>query len=77
MSNLQGWDYINSLIGKCPICKQRATLGQPAISKKNVWRVCCMNNMCPNFNVTNNYKNFYLAINEWNTKYAIRSDENE
>lgn len=77
MNKLQGWDWINSLIGRCPVCGQRGVLGQPALSKKNVWRVCCMNNMCTNFNVTQNYKNFYLAIHEWNTKYAKRSDEDE
>lgn len=77
MSSLQGWNYINSLIGECPICKQRATLGQPANSKHNVWRVCCMTSNCPNKNITNNYKNYYLAIHEWNTKYAKRSVEDE
>lgn len=77
MNKKQGWDWINSLIGKCPLCKQRARLGQPANTKQNIWRVCCMTSNCPNRNVTNNYKNYYLAINEWNTKYAMRSEENE
>ena len=54
MSKLQGWDYINSLIGKCPICGQRGTLGQPANTKQNVWRVCCMTSNCSNSNITQN-----------------------
>ena len=76
-NKLQGWDYINSLIGKCPICKQRATLGQSANSKVNKWYVCCMTSNCPNLNITNTYKNYYLAINEWNVKYATRGDEDD
>lgn len=68
MSKLQGWDYINSLIGKCPTCGQKGRLGNPANSDK--WMVCCMNNMCRNMETTQSYDNFLLAIHEWNTKHT-------
>jgi hypothetical protein len=67
-SSLQGWDYIKSLIGKCPMCKETATLGNSAFSNK--WRVCCMNSCCANHNSTREWENPFTAIHEWNEKYA-------
>jgi hypothetical protein len=74
-SRLQGWDYIKSLIYKCPYCKQRATLGQKALPLNNKkWHVCCMNICCSNFNDTQEYENPYLAIHEWNMKYGLKEE---
>ncbi len=70
-SRLHGWNWLKSLIGKCPICKRRATLGNPAYSKK--WRVCCV--LCKNPNLTGDHDNPLLAIHEWNLKYAERNCE--
>lgn len=66
-SKLQGWDYINSLINKCPFCGQKGVLGNPANSDK--WQVACMNNMCSNFYTTQHYNSYWFAIHEWNEKY--------
>lgn len=74
-SRLRGWKYIKSLIGKCPICKKRATLGNDILSGK--WRVCCMNCTCKNTSTTKLYSNFYMAILEWNREYAERSEDTE
>lgn len=64
MAKLQGWDWIKSLMKKCPECHQTPTLGNPAIGSKK-WVVVCMNCCC------NNFKQFYddnpfLAIQKWN-----------
>lgn len=72
-SRLRGWEFIKSLIGKCPTCKRAATLGTDALSGK--WRVCCMNCTCPNMNKTKLHSNPYIAILEWNRKYAERNTE--
>lgn len=48
-SRLQGWDYIKSLMNKCPSCKGQATLGTDALSKK--YMVACMNCCCGNMTV--------------------------
>lgn len=69
-SRLNGWNWLKSLIGKCPICKRRAALCNPAYSKK--WRVCCV--LCKNPNSTGDYDNPLLAIQDWNLKYAERNE---
>ena len=62
-SRLQGWDYINSLMDKCPICNGQATLGTDAISGR--YRVCCMNICCSN--MTNFLNDSWgKAIVNWN-----------
>lgn len=72
-SKLQGWDYIKSLIYRCPYCKERAELGQNALPIGNKkWRVCCMNACCSNFDQTQDYDNPYTAIHEWNMKYGLK-----
>lgn len=72
-SKLQGWDYIKSLIYRCPYCKERAVLGQKALPIGNKkWHVCCMNICCSNFNDTQDYDNPYMAIHEWNMKYGLK-----
>ena len=62
-SKLQGWDYIQSLINKCPICEGKASLGIDALNNK--YRVCCMNITCGNMT---NYEDEYWgrAIVKWN-----------
>ena len=72
-SRLQGWDYINSLISKCPDCGQTATLGNLPFSNK--WRVCCMNICCHNHNSTQEWENPLTAIHEWNTKYGTPQND--
>ena len=74
---LQGWEYIKSLMVKCPDCGQTPTLGIPAYpnfgkkkKEKTKWRVCCGNSCCTNRYCTHEYENPFLAINEWNKKYG-------
>ncbi len=72
-SRFQGWDYINSLISKCPDCGQTATPCNTPFSNK--WRVCCMNICCHNYNSTQEWENPLTAIHEWNTKYGTPQND--
>lgn len=69
-SKLQGWDYIKSLMNKCPSCGEGATLGTDALSDK--YMVCCMNCCCGNMTVFFD-ESWGKAITKWN-KYARRKN---
>ena len=71
-SRLQGWDYIKSLMDKCPVCGENANLGKDAVSSK--YMVCCMNFCCEHMTVFYN-DNWGKAITEWN-KYVRRMKVN-